>query len=141
MSSSNSDKTLPDLAAELNRKLEEVRSKVERLERERDDAYKQRDLVVALLARLSIADRWPAGTGTDDTEKDPRWKRVVFIETPEGQISWHFPEEEGYLFDGLPVHAKSWDGHTNDQKTARIERCVAQIDHLNEQMMRGRARS
>lgn len=124
-----------ELRDELERKLDEVRARLERLEAERDDAYHQRDLAVALLARLAMASRWSAGVRPHEGPAlDARWKRVVFIETPEGQLSWHFPEEEAHLFDALPSHPKAWDGHTSDQKNARMERAIAQIDRLQAQL-------
>lgn len=40
--------------------------------------------------------------------KEPDWP-VVFIELPTGQVSWH-----------MPPHAREWDGHTTEEKYARI---------------------
>lgn len=39
----------------------------------------------------------------------PEWP-VVFIELPNGQISWHMPQ-----------HVHLWDNHTTEQKWERIE--------------------
>lgn len=36
---------------------------------------------------------------------------VAFIELPSGQVSWH-----------LPQHPRPWDGHSAEEKYARIER-------------------
>lgn len=47
-------------------------------------------------------DSMPEPTGTD-------WP-VVYIELPTGQVSWH-----------MPPHKHQWDGHTNEEKSKRIE--------------------
>lgn len=46
------------------------------------------------------------GIGIDPAEPD--WP-VVYIELPTGQVSWH-----------MPAHPREWDGHTTEQKYARI---------------------
>lgn len=55
----------------------------------------------------------------------PGWP-VLFIETPAGQISYHFPEKY------LPLVAKHirqdddyvWDGHTSKDVIARLTKCM-----------------
>jgi hypothetical protein len=126
--------------------VEEVRALVIGLETdldkaraEREEAYSQRNLVVALLARLAASSGWPvwvsqqAGGSIDD-----RFQRVVYVMTPEGQLSWHFPEDESANFDGLPTDGPAWDGHTTPEKHDRIMRLITQIDRLQAQL-NGRA--
>jgi len=47
-----------------------------------------------------------AGVRLDPAE--PEWP-VVFIELPNGQVSWHMPQ-----------HVKPWDGHTTEEKYRRV---------------------
>lgn len=49
--------------------------------------------------------------------KEPDWP-VAFIELPEGQVSWH-----------LPPYPGTWDGHTTEEKLARVEAYTAQHPH------------
>lgn len=49
---------------------------------------------------------FPCGFRPDP--KDPEWC-VAFIELPTGQVSWH-----------MPPHPNPWDGHTTEEKYARI---------------------
>lgn len=54
------------------------------------------------------------------------WENVLYIEIPTGQISWHFPEHEWYLFSmhgHIPNDATeyAWDGHGVEIKYRRIQ--------------------
>ena len=54
---------------------------------------------------------------------------ILFIELP-AQVSWHVPEEflvgMGIRFDPM----KDWDGHTREDKSARIAEFVAQHEEI-----------
>jgi hypothetical protein len=41
------------------------------------------------------------------------------IDTPEGQMSWHYHDEDAHLFAGLPPYEKPWDGHSTLEKYLR----------------------
>jgi hypothetical protein len=58
---------------------------------------------------LYLADTldYPCGIAVGDSADWP----VVFIELPTGQVSWH-----------LPSYPVAWDGHTTEEKYARITR-------------------
>lgn len=49
---------------------------------------------------------FPAGVKIDPAEPD--WP-VFYIELPTGQVSWHMPQ-----------HGPEWDGHSTEEKYARI---------------------
>lgn len=53
---------------------------------------------------------YPTGFRIDLEE--PEWP-IAFIELPTGQVSWHVPQ-----------HAKSWDGHSTEEKMARVSRFI-----------------
>jgi hypothetical protein len=79
----------------------------------KDNAYWERGQLVAYLSRqfdshiinASGHDSWP----------------IVCIHSPKGQLSWHIPSSELQYYVGLPVGRKSdWDGHTTEEKYARL---------------------
>lgn len=54
------------------------------------------------------------------------WENVIYIEIPTGQVSWHFPEHEKYLFamhDSISDDDTEyvWDGHGVEIKYRRIQ--------------------
>lgn len=83
-----------------------------------DAAYLERNRLVAMLASL-----YPSGLKkTAISGWDEEWHGCVYIDTPEGQMSWHYHERDGWLFEGLPQYKGEWDGHTTDEKYARLWR-------------------
>lgn len=83
---------------------------------ESDRAYEERNRLVAFLARI-----FPSGIRKTDIEGwDPEWHGCVFVDTPAGQMSWHFHDREAFLFESLPVYQKPWDGHTTGVKYERL---------------------
>jgi chromosome segregation ATPase len=112
--------TAIDLEARLARVAdlaEDLEQRAKRAEADKDAAYRERNQLVALLARI-----YPSGVRETAIEGwDPAWHGCVFVDTPEGQLSWHFHDSERPLFD-LPAYEKPWDGHTTEQKYERIAR-------------------
>ena len=89
----------------------------------KDSAYTERNRCVAAIARLALANGWRAGLGShqgDDLTWDPEWRTIVFIDLPAGQVSWHLHDSEVALFEGLPPYPGFWDGHTTEEKYARL---------------------
>lgn len=83
-----------------------------------DDAFTERNRLVAALAR-----HYPSGLRRTAIEGwDPEWHGCVFIDTPEGQLSWHYHDRDAHLFAGLPPYESPWDGHTTPEKYARLAR-------------------
>lgn len=70
----------------------------------RDYARRNRKIIAALAVATMYG--MPAGFRIDPA--NPEWP-VAYIETPHGQVSWH-----------LPQHSIEWDGHTFDEKQARL---------------------
>jgi hypothetical protein len=86
------------------------------MEQRKDAAYLERNQLVAALARL-----YPAGIGkTDIPGWSPDWHNCVYIETPIGQLSWHYHDSHAHLFSGLPAYWGKWDGHTTEEKYRRL---------------------
>ena len=91
-------------------------AEVDDLYRRKDDAYLERNRLVALLAGF-----YPSGTKRTAIEGwDEEWHGCVYIDFPWGQASWHYHDSHAYLFDHLPPYAGEWNGHTTDQKYADI---------------------
>ena len=87
----------------------------------KDAAYRERNLMVSALARLAPRLGWTAGlarTAIEGWSED--WHGCVYIDTPQGQLSWHYHDCEADLFVGLPQYEGVWDGHTTGEKYARL---------------------
>jgi hypothetical protein len=102
----------------------DAQTEIERLTAAKDGAYRERDQVVALLARMALALGWRAGLRSHQPDPDPTWdddwKNVVAIDLPTGQVTWHFHDSERPLFHSLPPYAGSWDGHDTAEKYRRV---------------------
>lgn len=83
-----------------------------------DAVYEERDRLVALISSL-----YPSYIAIDEDSEDG-FKNVVYIETPEGQLSWHITDKEVPLFSHLVVKDNNWDGHTTEEKYERIENLI-----------------
>jgi hypothetical protein len=98
------------------------------LRTQRDDAYAQRDRLLALLCALGLDLGWDAWMGADAQGEDG-FRNVVYLQLPTGQLAFHVPDmHAGLLFAFLPGRTPAgWDGHTNEQKWARVDACVEQL--------------
>lgn len=76
-----------------------------------DTDYQTRYVLVFQAVPLALQCGYAAGIRIDPAE--PEWP-VVYIELPTGQVSWHMPQ-----FD------PAFDGHTTDEKFARIRAYLA----------------
>lgn len=94
-------------------------ARCEVLERQKNGAYSERNQLVAALSKMFPAslERHPE----EDKAWDDDWRWIVFIDLPTGQASWHIHDSELAMFDHLPRHiGRTWDGHTTDEKYARL---------------------
>jgi len=96
-----------------------------------DEVYGERNQLVAAVARFALNKPgafWFAGLGKHQPEGDPNWDpewtNVVFVDSPGGQLSWHVHDRDLPLFDGLPAYLTAWDGHTTEEKYARLAKVV-----------------
>lgn len=86
---------------------QKLREEVERLRADKDEAYRERNNVVAAFARL-----FPSGIRKTEIEGwNPEWHGCVYIDLPNGQISYHYHDNQAQLFADLPAYTKEWDGH------------------------------
>lgn len=84
-----------------------------------DDVYLERNQCVVALAKLSLRLGYKAGRAlhpAEDSSWEEDWRNIVYIDLPEGQVSWHFHDSEAPLLEGVPQYDGSWDGHSKDEK-------------------------
>lgn len=93
-----------------------------------NEVYNERDRLVALISSL-----YPSHLARHEGEDwDDDWRNVVYIDTPEGQLSWHIANKEVPLFGHLITGENNWDGHTTEEKYNRIERLIKRNSSLKE---------
>ena len=74
-------------------------------------AYSERNKAVIILAKLALQFGLNAGKGKDDNEEwDDEWRNVVYVDLPDGQVSWHISPTELHLISDLPEYNGKWDG-------------------------------
>lgn len=97
-------------------KNESHRYPIDATKAEKDEAYRQRNVLVAALARL-----YPSGTRKTNIEGwSEDWHGCVYIDLPAGQVSYHYHDSQAHLFAGLPPYEKPWDGHDKEEAERRL---------------------
>ena len=85
--------------------------------------YRERNRLVALLATM-----YPSGIRPTQIEGwDLAWNNCVYIDTPAGQMSWHYHDKDAAMFDHLPPYHKPWDGHSSEEKHHRLDELIKMI--------------
>lgn len=90
---------------------------------DKDHAYWERNQLVALLSHI-----FPSHLclhPQEDKEWESDWRNIVCIHTPAGQACWHIHDSEKPDFEHLPIAENHWDGHTTEEKYARLRRIIA----------------
>lgn len=95
-----------------------------------EQIYKERDMILVLLARLAIENGYTVGIGIDE-EKPDIWKYVLYIDLPTGQVSWHILENELPWFSFVPGYEKIWDGHSRKEKYLRLLKYAKNYNHYH----------
>jgi len=80
-----------------------------------NQAYRERNELAAAFASV-VGNAW---VGVDPLEPD--WP-VLYVDTPAGQVSWHFSPDDKHLIAHVPRRDTPWDGHTPEERTARLRR-------------------
>lgn len=106
---------------------EQLQEENEALDKQKNQAYAERNKVVAALARLVNANIWFKATvgiamhAESDTNWESDWRTILVIELPTGQLTWHFHDSEKYLLEGLAeIKDYKWDGHSTEEKYKRL---------------------
>jgi hypothetical protein len=124
----HTDPKFMDMAFEI----EALKAELAGVTRMMNGAYSERNMLVAALAHL-----FPAGVkATDIPGWDAEWHNCVFIDTPAGQMSWHYHDNDAMLFVDLPPYWGEWDKHTTPEKYARLAR-LREVDILSAVTVKG----
>lgn len=79
-----------------------------------DSLYRERAHLLALLTT-----HYPSHIQADTAEPD--WP-VLHISLPTGQCTWHLSDADLDLFEHVRTDTvETWDGHTNEEKYARVD--------------------
>ena len=78
-----------------------VIEKQERINR----VYSERSACIVALARTTIEAGRKAGVG-----EDSEGNTVVYVDTPNGQVSWHVWDCDHWMLEDLPEYEGEWDG-------------------------------
>lgn len=89
--------------------------------------YRERAHLIAFLAT-----QFPSFLANNDPH-EPDYT-VIYIHTPDGQLSWHIHPDDLDLFDHVPWAKPDddriiFDGHTTPQKYARLATFTRNITH------------
>lgn len=106
------------VVAELAGVTERARAQLDQ-RRALDAVYAERNAVVLAFAHFADELGWTVGQAADPNEPD--WP-VLMIDTPCGQVSWHFKREE--MPPKMPPYPRGWDGHSDKEKYDRLSRLV-----------------
>jgi hypothetical protein len=89
----------------------------DKLVAEKNAAYAERNRLVVALSKVypSHLCRHESGEWEDD------WRNIVCVHLPTGQATWHIHDSEIDLFEHLPWGKNHWDGHTVEEKYARLK--------------------
>ena len=88
------------------------------LERE-DKPYWERNQLVLYLSKIYPS--WLETHPSADMEWEDAWRKIVFIEFPEGKYSWHIHDSELTYFKHLSFNrGNSWDGSTTQEKYDKL---------------------
>ena len=100
--------------------LKEQQDYIEELEVKKDNAYSERNRLVAALTKLFPA--WIEWHSEEDNSWDNDWRNIIYIDLPAGQVSWHIHKSEVEQFYHLKMKEgkSSWDGHTTEEKYKRL---------------------
>jgi hypothetical protein len=96
-----------------------------------NQAYSQRAYAAACMARMALSLGYKAGIGRDAIESnDPEWRVILYIDTPNGQVSWHIAPQDQWILDGLPQYDAPWDGtfRSRDGSFAKYENISSPIE-------------
>lgn len=97
-----------------------VREAVKAERENTNNAYKERNQLVALLSTL-----FPSGKAKTAIDGwDEAWHGCVYIDFPWGQASWHYHTDDEWMFEHLSPYTAEWDGHTTEAKYAMITSAI-----------------
>ena len=101
----------------------------------KDEAYAERNQLVVALAKV-----FPSHVlehPHSDAGWEPEWRTIVCVHGPNGQMTWHFHDSErqllAFLGDVSIPSCAGWDGHSTQEKYARLARLTRAVRGAVEQ--------
>lgn len=96
-----------------------LEAQIAELKAEKDQAYLERNHLVAVLARL-----YPSGIRpTAIAGWNEEWHGCVYIDLPDNeQISYHYHTSQAELFRDLPAYTREYNGHTKAMVHASLKK-------------------
>lgn len=92
---------------------------------QKDNAYKERNLCVALIAAYAQWFEHTVGIKKHEGEDwEDGWRNVLFIDLPTGQVSWHLHDSEMPNFPGIGAYQGTYDGHSTEEKYERVKKFI-----------------
>lgn len=85
-------------------------------EKDIGEVYRERNLLALAFVHQFRGSEYDYGYWPDE-EAGVRW-RVVWVDTPEGQVAWHM--EYDMLPDWLPKRDPDYDGYSTNEKNRRV---------------------
>lgn len=82
-----------------------------------DAVYRERAALVAHLTRI-----YPDSVLVHRADPAEEEWPVLYIDTSEGQLSWHISKADLDLFAHVPWGQAEWDGHTTEEKYERLQK-------------------
>lgn len=106
----------------LDKTFQDLTEKLGQVTKQKDQAYSERNKVVAAFARLLYANGIQVGIAQHiGIEWHPDWRTILVIDSSKGIITWHFHDSEKYLLKGFPTYKNyQYDGHTTEEKYQRL---------------------
>lgn len=110
---------------------------LKQLEEQKDNAYKERDLLLAAFSKTQPA--FLARHPEEDTEWEDDWRNIVVIagvteDLKMLQMTWHIHDSELPNFSHLTFDPSfKWDGHTTEEKYNRLARLTPRGVYKKEQ--------
>lgn len=118
----------PEIVMEvLLHRASKTRARLYDLELAKNNAYEERNRCLVLLAALArLIPGWKVGRAEHDPadeEWEDDWRCILVVDSPAGQMTWHFHDDERPLLEDLPLlEDHVWDGHSTDEKYRRVSR-------------------
>lgn len=109
--------------------IEVFKSLYEDISKQKNQAYAERNKVVAALAHLiNDLSVFVQGFDVKIAQHDPNdkiwdsdWRTILVLTINGKQMTWHFHDSEKYLLEGLqPSVDYKWDGHSTEEKYKRL---------------------
>lgn len=118
---------MTDIDEELLDSMRFIYTGIHKLAHIKNEAYWERNQLVNVFAKMAYNVGWKVWVA-EHVDKpgekpwDSEWRNVVFVDTPQGQVSWHIHEKEMDMFSWISLRGPIdvWDDHTTKEKYQRL---------------------